>query len=229
MTKQNVKVWDWPVRLFHWLLVATLVFLYVTGEILDDAMQWHFYAGYFCLGLVLFRILWGLFGTYYSRFSGFLETPKAVYQYLSGKSTKTYLGHNPAGGYSVVVMLTLILSQATSGLFISDEIFSDGPYYGLLSDVWQDIANFLHHNAYTAIMAVIVLHVGTIIYYKVKKKHALTKAMFTGYKESSASPKPAPSNLQFTIRLLLCLIIVGVFMYFVIEVWPPAPVDDFYF
>lgn len=229
MTKRKVKVWDWPLRLFHWLLVATLIFQYISGEILDDAMQWHFYAGYFCLGLVVFRLLWGLLGSHYARFSQFLTPPSAVFNYLRGKTTIEYLGHNPAGGYSVVVMLTLIISQAISGMFISDEIFSEGPYYGLLSEHWQDIADFLHHNVYNAIIAIVVLHVGTIFYYKVKKKQALTKAMLTGYKESSLDAIEVRSNIQFWVRLLLCLLIAGGFMYFVIEVWPPAPIDDYYY
>jgi cytochrome b len=200
-------------------------------------MQWHFYMGYFCLGLIIFRIIWGVVGSYYSRFTVFIAAPTTTWRYLFGNTQARYIGHNPAGGYAIIVMLSLVLSQAISGLFISDEIFNDGPYYNVLSEQWQSIANFVHHNGFNAIMAITLLHVGTILYYKLKKKQALTKAMLTGYKTlskadsielKSKKPKPSPSFVWLSLRFLLCVAVVAAFVYCLVEVWPPEPVDDFF-
>ena len=231
MANTKIKVWDWPIRLFHWLLVATIIFQFVSGDILDDAMQWHFYAGYFCTGLLIFRVLWGIVGTHYARFSQFVRSPFTVFNYLRGKNKDTYLGHNPAGAYSVVVMLTLIISQAFSGLFITDDIFSEGPYYAAVSEQWQDIANFVHHNAINLIWAIIVLHIVSVLYYQFKKKQKLTQAMLTGYKiaEQTSDNAPKMSMKRFGISLFVCILTSALLVYLLIEVLPPEPVQDFYY
>jgi len=231
----SVKVWDWPLRLFHWLLVATLIFQYVTGEILDDAMQWHFYGGYFALGLILFRLIWGVWGSHYARFSQFIRSPLSVIAYFRNNNLKAnqateYLGHNPAGAYSLIAMLALVLSQAASGLFISDEIFSEGPYYGILGETWQSVADFVHHNGFNAILVIVAIHITAIIYYEVKHKQALTKAMLTGKKQSNQSTEtPALSPAAFWFRFAISLFLVSGLMYLIIEVLPPPPADDFYY
>ena len=227
------KVWDLPVRICHWGLVTIIVFQYLSGEILDDnllpnTMKWHFYAGYTCIALVIFRLCWGVFGTYYAKFSQFVVSPIMTLTYLRNKaSSLEFLGHNPAGAYSIIVLLTLVLSQAISGLFISDEVFSDGPYYGVLSDSAQNIANFLHHNVFNLLLGFIALHIAAIIYHKVRYKQDLTKAMINGKKQSNHNH--VMHNEPFPwVGLIISLAICGLAMYLILEVLPPPPSDDFF-
>jgi len=226
------KVWDLPVRICHWGFVIIIVFQYLSAEILNDdwlpnTMQWHFYAGYTCIGLLIFRLCWGLFGTYYAKFSQFMVSPSLAFSYLIDKNTfGQFVGHNPAGAYSIVVLMTLLFSQAFSGLFVSDEIFTDGPYYGVLGDTGQSIANFLHHNVFNILLGFIGLHILTIVYYKFKHKDPLTKAMLTGNKELTER-----QNIVVVfpwIGFIVSLLITALALYLLIEVLPPAPVDDFY-
>lgn len=228
----NRKVWDLPVRVCHWGFVVIIIFQYLSAEILDDSwlpntMQWHFYAGYACIVLIIFRLCWGIFGTYYAKFSQFMVKPSSAFLYLKDRSTfSEFVGHNPAGAYSIIALLTLMLTQAVSGLFISDEIFSDGPYYGVLDKVGQDIANFLHHNVYWLLFGFIALHVLAIIFYKIKYNESLTKAMITGSKVVTNKQESAGSFpwVGFVISLLL----TAFAMYLLVEVLPPAPSEDFY-
>ncbi|MFT4652724.1 MAG: cytochrome b [Patiriisocius sp.] len=234
---QTQKVWDIPIRICHWGLVLIITFQYLSAEILDDnwisnIMQWHFYAGYTCIGLIIFRLCWGIFGTYYAKFSQFVVSPLTTVKYLRNRhSFSEFLGHNPAGAYSVIVLLTLVLTQAISGLFISDEIFSDGPYFGVLSDSAQSIANFLHHNVITILFWFIALHVIAILYYKFALKQGLTSAMISGTKQTSQIQENnhGESHQSFPwIGLLISLLITALAMYLIIEVLPPPPSDDFY-
>jgi cytochrome b len=230
------KVWDIPVRVCHWGFVLIIIFQYLSGEILDDnmlsnTMQWHFYAGYTCIALVIFRLCWGIFGTYYSQFSQFVTSPTTTFQYLRNRqSFSQFLGHNPAGAYSIIVLLTLILTQALSGLFISDEVFSDGLYYGVLGVRAQGIANFLHHNVFTLLLGFIALHILAILYYKIVLKEGLTKAMITGKKKTSRTDvtvSPHSSAIFPWVGLFISLLITTIAMYLILEVLPP-PSDDFF-
>lgn len=228
MLMHKIKVWDLPIRLFHWLLVITLVSQYITSEVLDDAMQWHFYGGYFCLALLLFRLLWGMIGSYYARFSQFLVSPTKAISYLRNSSSPVYVGHNPAGAYSVILLLSLVLTQAISGLFLSDEIFYDAPYFGVLDDTWQGAVNFIHHELFNIILAAIVLHILAIIYYKVKRKQHLTRAMFTGNKNLIDNKNTVISVKTNWLLFLVAVAVVGIFVYLVVSVLAPSPVYDIY-
>lgn len=116
MENNSVKVWDLPVRLFHWSLVAFFTLAYFTGE---DENQWHIYAGYAVLGLVLLRILWGFIGTQHARFSDFIYSPATVSTYMKGlrsANPKRCLGHTPPGGWMIVALLVGLLLTTLSGL-----------------------------------------------------------------------------------------------------------------
>lgn len=228
-----VKVWDIPTRVFHWALVAVIVFQYASAEVFDDIMQLHFYGGYVCLALIMFRLVWGMIGSHYAQFRNFVVLPNRVVAYLvSSKNTSEppHLGHNPAGGYAIVVMLSLILTQAISGLFITDDIFYDGPYYGVLNESWQGVMNSIHHNLFDFLLLVIGLHLLAIASYKVFKKQNLVSAMFTGTKQiPSVSEKNKRirhiSNHWIRFAIVVALVVLAV--YLVVEVFPPEQsVDD---
>ena len=118
-TASNDKtyVWDPLVRIFHWTLVVAFVIAYFTG---DEENDLHVYAGYYILGVVAVRILWGFVGTKHARFGGFIASPAAVLDYLKGfvgaGSGRQYLGHNPAGGWMVIALLLSLLATGISGL-----------------------------------------------------------------------------------------------------------------
>lgn len=222
-------IWDLPTRLFHWLLVASLTIQYATAEWMDDAMEWHFYVGYFTIGLVLFRIIWGFIGPEHARFRHFLKGPGAIASYirtLPDKHAAAHTGHNPLGGVFVVVMLLLIAVQAVSGLFMTDDVFLDGPYRHLVSSETQDLMNTLHHQVINALLLVIALHIAAIAFYAIYKKQSLTPPMIHG-KKATNTPGISSSRLFLAV---IVIAIVAAIVYAGVEVLPPEPVDDgFYY
>ncbi len=116
MMSQEIRVWDPLIRVFHWGLVLAFSIGYLTG---DEENNLHIYSGYAVLGLIIFRVLWGLIGARYARFSDFVYTPKIVIQYLKdllAKNPRHYVGHNPAAGWMVIVMLLTLFVVTLSGL-----------------------------------------------------------------------------------------------------------------
>ena len=112
----EIRVWDPLVRIFHWGLVLAFTVAYLSG---DEENSLHIYSGYIVLGLIGFRVLWGLVGTRYARFSNFVYSPETVIQYLKDlviKKPKHYIGHNPAGGAMVIAMLLCLFVVSVSGL-----------------------------------------------------------------------------------------------------------------
>jgi cytochrome b len=231
----TVYVWDFPTRLFHWLLVATLVSQYLTVEVLDNAIQWHFYGGYLMMGLLIFRLLWGIMGAYYARFSSFVVAPSTALSYaktLNSPHYRSHIGHNPMGAYSVLFVLTVLLSQTFSGLFVSDDIFSSGPYHSAVSASTQDVMSWLHHNMFNAIWLFLILHIGAMIFYKLKMKQDLVKSMLKGYKEVDSSDskdfKPIDAK-NFWLRAVLFAVISACIVYTIVVVLAPEASDDFYY
>lgn len=225
---QKKLIWDIPTRLFHWLLVASILAQYATAEWMDNAVQWHFYIGYFTLGLLAFRLVWGVVGPTYARFSQFVKGPKAVIRYIStlfDKNSEPVAGHNPLGGWFVVVMLCLLIVQGVSGLFMTDDVFLDGPYRSAVDDSTLALMNTLHHLAFDILLWVIGLHIAAIGFYAVYKKQKLVPPMLHGKKATQNAPIPSS-------RLWLALVVVlitAATLYYVIEVAAPAPSVDDYF
>lgn len=128
LTEATIKVWDILIRLFHWSLVICFVIAYLTAE---EENSWHIYSGYAVLGLVIFRVLWGFVGTQYARFSNFLYSPGHVARYLknlSAKNPEHYIGHNPAGGWMIIALLSSLLVVTVSGLKVYAEEEGQGPF-----------------------------------------------------------------------------------------------------
>jgi cytochrome b len=129
-TNNSIQVWDLPVRLFHWSLVASFVVAYLTSE---DENIWHIYSGYAVLGLISFRVLWGFVGSKHARFSDFLYSPAAVVDYLKGLAAgnaRHYLGHNPAGGWMILALLAGLFVISISGLELYAIEEGKGPLAG---------------------------------------------------------------------------------------------------
>ncbi|GAA0853215.1 cytochrome b/b6 domain-containing protein [Aliiglaciecola litoralis] len=228
MQKENkILVWDLPVRLFHWLLVGAIVAQWVTAELLDDAMDWHFYIGYFTLGLILFRLIWGFVGPRYSRFSQFLVSPKAYWQYLKSLRNPQkhhYVGHNPLGGLLVPLVIIVIGIQTVSGLFATDDVLHSGPYISMVSAEVQALLNEIHHTTFDIITVIIVVHLVAILWHKFIAKHHIIKAMFTGKKQGEYNSGISSSNVLLAVLIAAC---IGAAIYALIAL---APVPEaFYF
>ena len=189
----KVRVWDLPTRCFHWALVLCLVALLTTAQIGGDAMAWHFRSGYAVLSLLLFRLIWGVVGGKWSRFSAFLYRPATVLAYLQGRGRPEHsFGHNPLGAGSVFAMLAFLLLQVASGLLSDDEIAAAGPLSKLVSSAVASAATSYHTTAgKLMVIALVLLHIGAIIFYYVKKRENLLRPMLVGDKESD---KAVPSS-----------------------------------
>jgi cytochrome b len=210
------------------LLVLCLFGQWFTTEVLENAMDIHFYIGYFTLGLIIFRLLWGFFGTRYAKFSSFIAGPKTIINYLRTLTSKQKLyttGHNPLGGLLLPAVLILVGLQATSGLFTSDDIVSAGPYSDSASSTIQSWMQWLHHTIFDVLIGLIVIHLLAISWYRWGLKHDLITPMLTGYKAVETSKAIAHSKL---VKALLLAIGVAIFVYWLVEINPP-PIEEYYY
>lgn len=186
------KIWDLPTRIFHWLLVALIVLQYLSGEFELLSMQWHFWLGYTTLALIVFRVLWGFFGSQSARFSSFVRGPITAARYagsLFSKNPQRSVGHNPLGGWSVLVMLLCILTQAVTGLFSSDDVSEAGPLVEHASAATVRWMTHLHHLNQKILLLLIVLHVVAVLLYWLLGRENLVAAMFSGRKKLSTDPQ----------------------------------------
>ena len=225
---KKVLVWDIPVRLFHWLLVLCLCGQWFTAEVLEDAMEIHFYIGYFTLGLVLFRLIWGFIGTKYAKFTSFVAGPKSMLAYLKGITQRNHVfsvGHNSVGGLLLPAVILLVGLQAISGLFTSDDIFYSGPYSNSASSEIQQCMQWLHHNIFNILLVIIGLHLLAIFGYLVCLKHNLISPMLNGKKPIPQKDGITDSQL---IKAVFVVVVVAMFVYWLVAINPP-PIDDSYF
>jgi len=188
-----VRIWDLPTRLFHWALAICCVGLFVTGKMGGSAMSWHFGFGYAVASLLLFRLIWGLFGGRWSRFSAFSYPPRAVLAYLRGQAPAGHaIGHNPLGAQAVFAMLLVLLAQVGSGLFSEDrgEVF--GPLSALVSQASVRLATGYHKNVgQRLLLALVLLHLAAIAWHHLRRKNKLVKPMVTGDKLLPGQVEPS--------------------------------------
>jgi cytochrome b len=183
--ENRLRVWDAPVRMFHWTLVALIAFAWWTAE--ERMLDWHRLAGYAILTLVLFRLIWGVVGSSTARFGSFLRGPKAVASYIRRdmfrRNASPHAGHNPLGGWSVLVMLLLLAAQTLLGLFAIDiDGLESGPFSYLADfDTGRQAAE-LHHWVFNLLLAVIALHVIAIAYFLLHRRDNLLGPMLWGFR-----------------------------------------------
>lgn len=185
-----VKVWDWPLRLFHWGLLVCIAGCITTIKLGGDWMDWHVRFGYGAAGLLAFRLVWGFVGTRHSRFSNFSFTPRETMRYAQGRSHTHYKGHNPLGALSVFAMLAVLGFQAFGGLFTSDDIAFEGPLAHWLPSAWVSSITGLHKANQWVIYGLICMHIAAITFYTVIKREKLIGAMLHGKKPRFAPPAP---------------------------------------
>jgi cytochrome b len=185
-----IRVWDLPLRVFHWSLLITITGLFVSAKLAEtaigaQALQWHFCFGYCALTLLLFRIVWGFMGSRYAKFVSFPPNPMAAWRTFKGVSHQG-LGHNPMGALSVYALLTALTFQAISGLFCNDDTDTFAPLALAISKDTSDLITLYHKANETVIIVLVVLHLSAIAFHHFKRREPLVKAMITGDKPNLA-------------------------------------------
>lgn len=213
---KKIPVWDLPVRLVHWSLVLLIIVAWVTtqDELYYD-MTLHQYCGYTLLTLVIFRLLWGFWGSPYACFQDFLcgfTTTKQYLVTLFKPQPSHYIGHNPLGGWSVVLLLTLLGVQATTGLFANDDILTEGPLYAWISKDTSDWLTKIHKVNFNILLVFIAVHMSAIIFYRLVKQDNLVKPMITGYKWLSLE-HTSKHPFKSLWRALIVLLFSGLFVW----------------
>jgi cytochrome b len=181
MAESNpVIVWDLPTRLFHWTLVVLILLQYLSGEFGLLSMEWHYWLGYATLALVVFRVSWGFAGSHTSRFAAFVRGPSAVARYAAGSlrgRAVEVIGHNPLGGWSVLLMLMSIAVQSVSGLFSSDDLTESGPFAAHVSDATVKWMTRIHNFNRYVLLLLIVLHVTAVLLHWVMRHENLVRVV----------------------------------------------------
>jgi cytochrome b len=188
MDRARFPLWDLPVRVFHWSIACLVPLAWWTGENQNyDAHQW---IGYAVIVLVLTRVLWGFFGSAHARFTDFLVGPGGVLAYLRGEEAGSP-GHNPLGGWSVVVLLLTLLLQGVSGLFNSDDILFSGPLYYAADTGLRDAMGAIHEIGFNVLLGLIGLHLAAVCYHQFLRREPLIQAMFKGAAAGREGRAPA--------------------------------------
>lgn len=208
-------VWDLPLRLFHWALaIAVSICLYtgINGGFYE--MDWHKTSGYVVLGLLLFRIAWGIVGPRHARFTALVHGPGAIWRWLRPalhRQPPPMAGHNPLAGWFILVTLLALLVQASTGLFATDDIFTDGPlrhlpppeFLGMTQNEFLRLATRIHRQGELIILVLVGLHLFAILAHRVYLRERLVSAMITGRR------KGVPAEAGISSQRILLGLIVG--------------------
>ena len=183
--KNKTKVWDFPTRLFHWLLASSLPFMWYSAKAGGSLLQWHTRIGLLILFLLIFRICWGIWGSDTARFSRFVRGWTGIREYMkNGIPEHVQPGHNPLGALMVVALLAAVSFQVGTGLFAADEnTFSTNGYLNhLVSEHIGSLMRKIHLNFFNLLAVFSVIHIAAVAAYRVFKKKNLVVPMITGFK-----------------------------------------------
>ena len=213
---QNIKVWEWSIRVFHWCLPLLIFLLWFSQD--QGEMERHFLFGQILLAMLVYRVIWGFIGTPYARFKHFLYGPKAFLAYFKhffSSNKPRYLSHNPMGGFMVLVLMGGVIFQLMTGLFTTDDIFTFGPLYETVSRSTSAWMSRWHYLFFDGLLVLIGLHLAAILLYKIRGE-GLVKAMFSGKKEATEQDQDqlaaeAMQNfpwLRFVLAVAITLLVV---------------------
>jgi cytochrome b len=201
---RSVKVWDLPTRVFHWLLAICAVGLVVTGKMGGDAIEWHARIGYCVATLLLFRIVWGFVGGYWSRFASFPPSPARALRHLRAKAAAGP-GHNPLGALSIYAMLLFFLLQVGSGLFAQTKDDFAGPMAVFVSNATSHFLTGYHKNVgQVVVITLVVLHLAAIAWYFFRGDD-LVRPMIGGTREVHAHIRESRDDAVTRIGALVVL------------------------
>jgi cytochrome b len=210
-------LWDAPLRIFHWALVALVVFSFVSGMIGGDWLRWHLRSGYAILALLLFRLAWGFAGGTTARFAHFVRGPRAAVAYaralLRGQPAAA-TGHNPLGGWMVVAMLVALLVQASTGLFADDEIRTQGPLAVKVSEAMVGRMTAIHDLNLWVVLVLAAVHVTAIGVYQLRLRIDVFWPMVTG----GSAPDSVRTGSSIVAAVLLAIAAAAV--YWLVAIYP---------
>lgn len=202
------RVWDLPVRIVHWLLVAALVGAYATHKAGVEWFRVHAWCGYTVVVLSAFRILWGFVGTRHARFVSFVRGPRETFGYLFEVLRghhPAHAGHNPLGAWMVVFLLAALFAQGVTGLFANDEIFNTGPLVGYVAEGTSLALTSWHRRIFDWILIAVLLHVAAVLAHRAFARQDLIGPMFSGRKPATvvgADEAIGSSRLWLAVLLL---------------------------
>jgi cytochrome b len=198
MNHRPDPIWDLPVRLFHWSLPLLVCAAWICAEF--DWMQAHAWCGYTLLVLTAWRIAWGFAGSTHARFGAFLRSPRAAWRHLRGAGTPVE-GHNPAGGWSVLAMLALLLLQPLTGMFNEDDISFSGPLAHLGGGRYTDAAGAWHEWNFYLLMLLVGVHVTSVLLYQRKGANLIRPMIDGGRAREPVVTRPAWLALMILVVL----------------------------
>ena len=218
-----IRVWDLPTRLFHWLLAALVVAAVVTVKLGGNAMVWHGRIGLAILGLVVFRLAWGVVGSTYARFTDFVPGPRAIRDYLAGRWDG--VGHNPLGALSVLALIGVVAFQVSTGLFSNDDIAFNGPLVPLVSSDTSGWLAGLHRQTEWYLYGLVALHVLAVLYYVRAKRDDILSPMITGRKAVRGAHREAHGGglAAFIVAAILAAGVVWAASGALVPPPPPPP------
>lgn len=217
-----IRVWDLPLRVFHWLLVVAIAAAYITSQLGGDWMRWHGRIGSFVLGLSVFRLIWGFIGTPHARFATFAPTPHRVIAYLKGRWRGA--GHNPLGALSVIALLTLVAAQVVTGLFSNDDIAFAGPWSNWIDKSASERLTAWHEQLFNVLAGCILLHLLAILFYLVVRRSNLVAAMITGNKSVASEPETTVGK-RLTWQFVAAVFVAASVPWLIFRDSPPAQAE----
>lgn len=207
-------VWDWPVRITHWLFAVAVAVMWWSGE--TGRMELHGTVGLGILTLAVARILWGLWGSYHARFRNFLRGPVGIRAYL--RNPQPTVGHNPLGALSVLAFLLLLVIQGSTGLFSADDVAFEGPLAYWAGDMSASLSEW-HEVNWGVLRSLIFLHLAVVAWYQWRKHQPLIQAMVFGKAEGKASSQPNRPLWLWILGLAVCAGLLAL----LISIAPEAP------
>mgnify|MGYP006288292401 FL=1 len=215
-------LWDRPVRIIHWLIAALLPASWWTAE--EGHLDVHQWLGFTVLIAVLTRLCWGLIGSAQARFNDFLRGPGAVVATLRGQSVSRTPGHNPAGGWSAMLLWTLLLAQVITGTVNTDDILFTGPFREAFGTELSDTLAAWHETIFNVLVAFVVLHIAAIVYYERVRDKRLLRPMISG----SAPGRHGTAPPQPLYKALIVAALLAGMLWALIQL-APEPSANYYF
>ena len=209
---QRTLIWDIPTRVFHWVLALSFAGAWLTSES-DQWLDVHVFLGYLMIGLVVFRVVWGLVGTRYARFSAFWFSPKEGFAYwrkiMAGQAER-HIGHNPTGSLAIYGLLLLTVVVGLTGIFTLGAEEQQGVVAGWMSVMQGRTFKKLHEASAILMLLVVMGHIAGVVVESVLHKENLARSMFTGTKLADVgTPAAQPRKLIAVLLLVLITAFTG--------------------
>ena len=221
---QTVRVWDLPLRIFHWSLAIAIAAAYVTAEFGGSEWgEWHGRIGWFVLALFIFRLVWGFIGAQHARFRSFFPTPGRIRAYLQGRWRG--VGHNPLGALSVLALLILVGAQVATGLFANDDISFAGPLASWIDSGASQRLTSWHEQVFYVLAGFILLHIVAVLFYLLWRRSNLIAPMLTGYKLVAYAPAVA-SEKSLAWRFAAAVFVAVAVSWLIFRDAPPVQAES---